>query len=306
MACKASNSTNSDLEPVYLTLDHLESQASTIMTFTDSTQSFAQSFSMDIGGGLDFDPAHLLERESRTYSFDFSSMPAAAQRMDVFLPSPQASSASPSASNPPPFSPDTSGSSQTPVTVTTPESIGPYGELVQSTYPATLPPQQVVEHLVDLYFSFVPYGNKILHRPSFLTMLRHSPGSKRYPSTTLLHAICATASYASSKIQLPPIPDFTVNQVYEIFVPPDVLDEEHSMASGKRVSFSLEQAVLARAMIELDTRTGRQPIMATTALLVLCWYYVSGQYYIIDAAYLSCHIVCERSVRDPMHADAFN
>jgi hypothetical protein len=255
-----------------LALDQLESQANSIMSFADATQ----NFSMDIGAALDFDPLRLLERESRTYSFDVSSMPTAAQCVNLSVPSPQAStSASPSASNPTPFSPDSSCSSHAPGTVESPESIGPYGELVQSSYPATLPPQHIVEHLVDLYFACVPYGNKILHRPSFLAKLRHSPGTKQYPSTTLLHAICATASYASSIIQLPPMPDFSAHQVYEVFVPPDILEEEHSMASGKRISFSLEQAVLARAMAELDTRTGRQPIMTTTATLVLCWYYVS-------------------------------
>lgn len=71
------------------------------------------------------------------------------------------------------------------------------------------------------------------------------------------------------------MPDLSVRKVYEIFVPQSVLEEEHSLASGGRITFSLEQAVLARAMIELDVRTGRQPIMATTGLLILCWYYVS-------------------------------
>lgn len=237
------------------------------MSFTDAAQSFS----------MDFDPLHLLDRESRMYSFDVSSMPAAAQSVNSLVPSPQAStSTSPSASNPTPFSPDPSSSSHAPGTADSPESIGPYNELVQSSYPATLPPQHIVDHLVDLYFACVPYGNKILHKPSFLAKLRHSPGAKQYPSTTLLHAICATASYASSVIQLPPMPDFTAHQIYEIFVPPDILEEEHNMASGKRISFSLEQAVLARAMIDLDIRTGRQPIMTTTATLVLCWYYVSG------------------------------
>jgi hypothetical protein len=258
---------------VSLPLGHLESP---VISFTDPTQSFAENFALDIEGGLNFDPLHILDRESRTYSFDLSSMPVAAQRLDISLPSPQMSAGgSTLASNPAAVSPDSSGLSNAANTADTPESIGPYGELVQSTYPATLPPQHIVEHLVEIYFTSVPNGNRILHRPSFLTMLRHSPGNKQYPSTTLLHAICATASYASSIIEIPPLPD-GVHYMYEVFVPPYVLEQEHNMATGKHVSFSLEQAVLARAMIELDTRTGRQPIMATTALLVLCWYYVSG------------------------------
>ena len=40
----------------------------------------------------------------------------------------------------------------------------------------------------------------------------------------------------------------------------------------------------ARAMVELDIRTGRQVISAGTALITLCWYYVSGVHHLVDAA----------------------
>lgn len=104
--------------------------------------------------------------------------------------------------------------------------------------------------------------------------LRELPGTRKYPSTTVLHAVCAVASFFSPLIEKVR-PDLSIRQPYEVFVPVEVLEEEHSLATGSRIAFGLEQAVLTRAMIELDIRTGRQITTATTALMALCWYYVS-------------------------------
>ncbi|KAF8316769.1 hypothetical protein DL93DRAFT_2165898 [Clavulina sp. PMI_390] len=145
--------------------------------------------------------------------------------------------------------------------------------LTTSAYAPTLPPPYLVDHLVDIFFSSVPYSQQILHRPSFLASLRSVPGSKDYPSTTLLHALCAVSSFFSPLIEKPIMPDLKVRMAYEVFLPSKVLEEENELASGKSITFSLQQAVYARAMIDLDTRTGKQVVMVATSMMMMTWYY---------------------------------
>lgn len=88
----------------------------------------------------------------------------------------------------------------------------------------------------------------------------------------MLHAICAAASFSSPIIELP---KQDRQKLMDVFISQQSLDEEHGLATGRKTAFSVEQAVLARAMIDLDLRTGTRPIEATIALLILSWYYVS-------------------------------
>lgn len=151
---------------------------------------------------------------------------------------------------------------------------------VPTGYPPSLPPPYIVEHLIDVFFSSVPLGNKILHRSAFLDRLTAPPNTLKYPATALLHAICAVASYVSPLVEVPKLPDLSTLIVYEAFVPQSVLEEEHSFVSGGSIAFSLEQAMLARATIETDVRTRRhRKFGTTTGLLILCWYYYdNGQW----------------------------
>lgn len=101
----------------------------------------------------------------------------------------------------------------------------------------------IVEHLVDLYFTSIPLGDKILHRPTFLQCLRSLPTSNAYLSISHLHALGATTSFVSPLIELPAAPDLSIQKVGEIFVPPSVPDKAHRLASGGCITYSLEQAV---------------------------------------------------------------
>lgn len=150
-------------------------------------------------------------------------------------------------------------------------------DLLPTGYPPSLPTPYIVEHLVDLFFSSVPLGNKVLCRSSFLESLKEPPTVRKFPATALLHAICAISSFVSPLVQVPKMPDLSVRNVYDdAFVSQSVLEEEHSFVSGGSITFSLEQAMLARATIETDVRTRRHRRFGSgTGLLILCWYYVS-------------------------------
>ncbi|KAF8316768.1 hypothetical protein DL93DRAFT_2095989 [Clavulina sp. PMI_390] len=166
-----------------------------------------------------------------------------------------------------------SNAASTPSTSSNPAPHTQQTSLIASAYAPTLPPPHLVEHLVDIFFSSVPYSRQILHRPSFLASLRSVPGSSEYPSATLLHALCAVSSLFSPLIERPIMPDFKARVGYEIFLPRKVLEEENKLASGISIAFSLQQAVYARAMIDLDTRTGKQVVIAATSMLMMTWYY---------------------------------
>lgn len=267
-------------------------------------------FSMEHESDADLGAAFLLGRESRIYSFDSTTIPqdpsftlgiSPGHLSDVQSVTHDSSPSAGIAS----FSfPELSGSNlspQTTITTTPNSTYAGHGKLVQSLYPASLPPQYLVEHLVDLFFTSVPYGNRILHRPTFLASLREVPGTRKYPSATILHAICACTSFFSHLVDRPNMPDLSVRAPYEVWVPSQILEEEHSLASGSRVNFALEQAVLARAMIEMDIRMGRQVIMAVTALMALCWYYVRTSVWYKSTTTISTNlwraIACKRSVR---------
>lgn len=249
------------------------SRSSAKLASSDSSHSLASDTMEDVN--IPF----LWDRERRFYSFDALSVPLETSIsyspryfLDNSLTAPKVTLDSPP-ENPRSLSTETSSSNYTSSSANTPNSNNSHTEVTLSTYPTSLPPPYLIDHLVDLFFSSIPYSNRILHRPSFMAALRELPGSRKYPSTALLHAICANSSLFSPLVEKPIL---RARPAHEIFVSAQALEEEHGLALGQRIGFTLEQAVLARAMIELDIRVGNDIIMSVTALSALCWYYVSA------------------------------
>ncbi|KAG9098507.1 hypothetical protein FRC07_010639, partial [Ceratobasidium sp. 392] len=114
--------------------------------------------------------------------------------------------------------------------------------LVTDEWPASLPPKQLVLHLVDLFFTCWPNARRILHRPTFMPSLLESPSSPRFPYVGLLHAICATGAIHSPFVTVTPLPTITNRPIDETFllkthlVPGRMLafDEEHFLMSKYR------------------------------------------------------------------------
>ncbi|KAL1408021.1 hypothetical protein Q8F55_004818 [Vanrija albida] len=71
-------------------------------------------------------------------------------------------------------------------------------ELVWPDWPVDLPSQDVVEHVMHVFWDRVPTLPKMFHRATLFSNLQLPPSHPKFPATSLLHAILAvTASYLS-------------------------------------------------------------------------------------------------------------
>lgn len=64
----------------------------------------------------------------------------------------------------------------------------------------------MIRDRVDAYFSFNADSTRLLHRPTFMADLALPPTHPRFPSTGLLHAICAVGSFYTAAVDPAPNP----------------------------------------------------------------------------------------------------
>jgi len=64
-------------------------------------------------------------------------------------------------------------------------------------------------HRVEVFFVFHPHANRLFHGPSFMNTLALPPSHPKFPSTPVLHAICAIGSLYTAAVTSPPLPDFS-------------------------------------------------------------------------------------------------
>lgn len=126
----------------------------------------------------------------------------------------------------------------------------------------------------------------LIHRSTFFLALLGSPTSTNYPSTALLHAICAVGSLHSPVIAQGPMPDLNGRPAYEVFVGGAQVIMEQGLASEQAGSFAVEQAALARAMATYDARTGVKLMDVVRTMVVLGWYYVSFIMFVATGPYV--------------------
>ncbi|KAG8727106.1 hypothetical protein FRC12_022802 [Ceratobasidium sp. 428] len=80
-------------------------------------------------------------------------------------------------------------------------------QLVWAEWPPRLPPPDLLNHLVEVFFNCHPHAHYLLHRPTFMVSLTLPPRSPKFPHISLLHAICAYASVFSYLVDSPPMPN---------------------------------------------------------------------------------------------------
>jgi hypothetical protein len=80
---------------------------------------------------------------------------------------------------------------------TTPIFSPPVETILWPNYPPNLPPLDLVFHLVEVFFTSVPYASHLIHRSTFISSLTFPPSDSRFPSPCLLHAICGLAGMYS-------------------------------------------------------------------------------------------------------------
>lgn len=149
------------------------------------------------------------------------------------------------------------------------------GELLPIGYSPQLPPVQLLNHLLDLFFEKVPFGDRLVHRPSFMASLQLVPTSPSYPSSSLLHTMCAIASVYSPIIEQKNTRTSPHRSWSEYFTHADELKLESGVFDDRRGTFGVEQASIGRVLMFFDIRTGQRLFDSVRAMICLIWYYVS-------------------------------
>ncbi|KAG6877642.1 hypothetical protein C0993_005351 [Termitomyces sp. T159_Od127] len=117
-------------------------------------------------------------------------------------------------------------------------------DVMWPNWPPNLPGPELLHHLVEVFFRFHPHANRLFHAASFRSTLSLPPSHTKFPSTPVLHAICAIGSLYTAVVTSPPLPDF---QQY----PPALwLDEiflqRQRIKEHRADSFAEQQAKYAR------------------------------------------------------------
>ncbi|KZO96296.1 hypothetical protein CALVIDRAFT_537467 [Calocera viscosa TUFC12733] len=138
-----------------------------------------------------------------------------------------------------------------------------YGPMFFNNWPAHLPLPDMLHHLVDVFFAHFPLAARIIHKPSFLHGLTHSPSDPLFPPASLLHAICAYASMFSPAVPTPIIQD----------TPPPDQGEPPKKPVKRPESFGDFQARLARSCADESTALGLHLVENFQAITILGWYW---------------------------------
>lgn len=110
-----------------------------------------------------------------------------------------------------------------------------------------------ISERVDVFFAKQPHASFLLHRSTFLANLAQPPSHPRFPTTALLHAICAVGSQYvddwSAHLVFAEIPSFN----------PAIFAEKH-------ISLAQQQA---KNMVKSD----QELLQALQAYILISWYH---------------------------------
>jgi len=163
-----------------------------------------------------------------------------------------------------------------------PVAFPPAGVLSSPSHPVQLPPMHILDHLLVLFFEKVPFGDRLVHRQSFMASLGQPSNSPYYPSASLLHTMCAIASIYSPAIELQVRRESPNRSWFEYFTHPDEIKLETGEAGGGGHggtfggTFGVEQASIGRVLALFDLRTGKRVFDTIRSMICLIWYYVSA------------------------------
>ncbi|KAG6847422.1 hypothetical protein H0H93_008217 [Arthromyces matolae] len=113
-------------------------------------------------------------------------------------------------------------------------------DVLWTNWPPNLPGPELLHHLVEVFFRFHPHANRIFHPASFKSTLSLPPSHVKFPSTPVLHAICAIGSFYTAVVTSPPLPDFQQYPPDEIFL------QRQRLKEHRADSFAEQQAKYAR------------------------------------------------------------
>ena len=125
-------------------------------------------------------------------------------------------------------------------------------EIFWPNYPPGVPNPELLHHLVDAFFMFHPHAKRVIHYPSFMAALVLSPSHPKFPSASVLHAICAVGSLYTSAVTSPPVPNFVSESPDEIFT------QRQRLREGRPDSFAEQQAKYARDAADHEESIGER------------------------------------------------
>ncbi|KAF8078522.1 hypothetical protein FPV67DRAFT_1557832 [Lyophyllum atratum] len=124
-------------------------------------------------------------------------------------------------------------------------------------------------HEVEVFFVFHPHAHRLFHGPSFMSTLSLPPSHPKFPSSPVLHAICAIGSLYTAAVTSPPLPDFQQSSPDEIFLQRQRIKEQ------RIDSFAEQQAKYARETADHLNSLGEDLFQVLQANIILSWFYWS-------------------------------
>ncbi|KAF9460797.1 hypothetical protein BDZ94DRAFT_1265146 [Collybia nuda] len=155
-------------------------------------------------------------------------------------------------------------------------------DVIWPNWPPNLPGPELLRHLVEVFFVFHPHANRLFHSTNFMSTLALPPGHPKFPSTPVLHAICAIGSLYTAAVTSPPLPNFSEVAPDEIFL------ERHRIKEQRPDSFAEQQAKYARETAEHLNSLGENLFQVLQANIILSWFYWSHSRW-VDVCLSSAH-----------------
>ncbi|GBE77868.1 hypothetical protein SCP_0107500 [Sparassis crispa] len=175
-------------------------------------------------------------------------------------------------------------------------------DLMFLSWPRTLPSPELVRHLIEAFFSHNVDAERLFHVPTFLTSLLLPPTHPDFPSTGLLHAMCAMGSMYTAAMPSPP------SMATFDFSPYDPFTEKYKVIEGRPDSFAESQAKFATVAIEDSVHLGVDLFQGVQALIILSWWYwANGMWseaYNGAAKSLRSAVPCGLNICPPFHTIA--
>ncbi|TFY75169.1 hypothetical protein EWM64_g8842 [Hericium alpestre] len=139
------------------------------------------------------------------------------------------------------------------------------------------------ESRVEIFFAFHPHAGRLFHGPSFMSSLTLPPTHPKFPSTAVLHAICAVGSLYT--VAVVPTPQPNLNQVapggfcefgpgYQpLRVPLDEIFNDRHKSENHVDSFAEQQVNFARQACDHQLSQGLRLLEIVQAQIICNWWY---------------------------------
>ncbi|KAA1467928.1 hypothetical protein DENSPDRAFT_833103 [Dentipellis sp. KUC8613] len=148
-----------------------------------------------------------------------------------------------------------------------PSPPSPYGyQVTWQTWPPNLPQPHLLRHLVEIFFAFHPHAGRLFHGPSFMSSLTLPPTHPKFPSTAVLHAICAVASMYT--VAVVPTPQPNLNEMA-----PDEIFNDKFRDPEETDSFAEQQIKFACREWDRHIAKGSRLLEHVQASIICNWWY---------------------------------